>query len=41
MSRAGRKTWALLLIAFVPVLAVPALLLGPVGFPVLLLVQVV
>lgn len=41
MSRAGRKTWALLLITFVPVLAVPAILLGPVGFLVLLLVLVV
>lgn len=41
MSRAGRKTWALLLIVFVPVLAVPALVLGPVGFLVLLLVLVV
>ena len=41
MSRAGRKKWALVLIPFVPVLAVPALLLGPVGFLVLLLVLVV
>lgn len=41
MSRAGRKTWALLLIAFVPVLAVPAFLLGPGGFLVMLLILVV
>ena len=41
MSRAGRKTWALLLVAFVPVLAVPTFLLGPGGFLVLLLVLVV
>lgn len=41
MSRAGRKTWALVLMAFVPVLAVPALMLGPGGFLVLLGVLVV